>query len=86
MGRDKLPIYNLAFGKGEKLVDVARYIKNKYKSKSKIIIKKNHIGEVVRYTACIDKIKKFTGWKPTTDVYQTIDRIIKNENYYAKSI
>lgn len=86
LSKQKLPIFNVAYGKGEKLVNVAQYIKKKYKSKSKIKIKKNFIGEVVKYTADITKFNKLTRWKPTTNVYQTIDRIIENGNYYVKRI
>lgn len=76
LSKQELPIFNLAYGKGERLVDVAEYIKKKFNSKSKIRIKKNYVGEVVYYKADISKIKKLIGFKPRFNAYQGIDAMI----------
>src|SRR3990167_3039422 len=76
LAKQEVPIFNLAYGRGEKLVDVAQYIKNKFNSKSKVNILKNHVGEVVYYKADISKINKLIGFKPKFNVYQGIDEMI----------
>ena len=76
LAKEPMPIFNLAYGKAYKLLDVAQYIKDKFKSKSKIKIKKNHIGEVVYYKADISKFQKLTGWKPEVNVYKGIDKML----------
>ena len=76
LAKQEVPIFNLAYGRGEKLVDVAQYIKDKFNSKSKINILKNHVGEVVYYKADISKINKLIGFKPKFNVYQGIDEMI----------
>lgn len=56
--------FNIAFGKGSKLVDVAKIIKKSLQSKSQILIGKNRQGEVVRFVADISKAKKILGYEP----------------------
>jgi len=82
LSKEKLPIFNVAYGRAEKLLDVAQYIKDKLGSKSKIRIKKNHVGEVVYYKAEISKFQKLTGWKPKYTVYQGIDKMLESTNFY----
>jgi len=56
--------FNLAYGRGAKLIDVAKMIKKELKSKSNISFKSNRIGEVVKYVANTSKAKKMIGYKP----------------------
>lgn len=77
LSKESSPIFNVAYGKAKKLSFVAEYIKKKINSKSKILIKKNHIGEVVYYKADISKFNKLTGWKPRVSVEQGIDKMLE---------
>lgn len=67
---------NIASGKGEKLIKVAQFIKEHLDSNSKIIIKPNQPGEVVRYVADISKAKKLLDYKPSYSVQKGIDLTI----------
>lgn len=64
--------FNLAYGKGAKLVDVAKMIKQELNSKSRMSLKSNRTGEVVKYVADISKAKKVLGYKPSTVVEEGI--------------
>ncbi len=75
LANQEIPIYNLAYGKSEKLLDVARYAKKLFKSKSKIKVTKNYIGEVVKYQANINKFKKLTNWKPEYNIYKGLQKM-----------
>ena len=77
--------FNIAFGKGSKLIDVAKLIKKNLKSKSRIFLGKNRQGEVVRFIADISKAKKMLGYKPEYSLEDgmklTIDWYAKNKAY-----
>lgn len=60
--------FNIAFGKGSKLIDTAKIIKINLHSKSNILIGKNRQGEVVKFIADISKAKKMLGYKPKYDL------------------
>lgn len=62
--KNKNDIFNIAGGKGEKLIKAAEIIKKKMNSKSKIIIKNNRKGEVVKFVADISKAKRVLKYKP----------------------
>lgn len=75
--------FNLSSGRSYGLKDVASIIKNSIKSKSKISIKKNRPGEVVKFSANILKAKKILGYKPKV----LIEEGVKNSiNWYNKNI
>ncbi len=73
--------FNIAFGKGSKLVDVAKIIKRKLHSKSQILIGTNRQGEVVRFIADISKAKNMLGYKPK---YSLKDGIALAIDWYDK--
>lgn len=77
---------NIAFGKGEKLTEVAQVIKKHLDSKSKIIIKSSRPGEVIQYIADISKAKDLLGYKPEylleKGISLTIDWYHKYANCY----
>ncbi len=75
-------VFNIAFGKGSKLIDVAKMIKRNLKSKSQISIGKNRQGEIVRFIADISKAKKMLGYKPEYDLENGIKLSI---DWYAKN-
>ena len=74
--------FNIAFGKGSKLIDVAKMIKGNLNSKSRILIGKNRQGEVVKFVADISKAKKMLGYKPEYDLKNGIKLTI---DWYAKN-
>lgn len=70
-------VFNIATGKGIKVLDVAKLIIKNLNSKSKIILKKNRTGEVVKYIANINKAKKILDYQPTMDIKNGIIKSIK---------
>jgi len=56
--------FNITYGKGSNLVEVAKEIKKLLKSKSTIIIKKNRLGEVEKFIGNVVKSKKYLDYKP----------------------
>lgn len=57
-------VFNIASGRGRKLTDVAEVIKRELGSKSKICIKNNRTGEVIKFVADISKAQKELGYTP----------------------
>lgn len=55
---------NIASGEGNTLLKIAQLIKEHLGSKSKIYIKPNRKGEVIRFIADISKAKMLLGYKP----------------------
>jgi nucleoside-diphosphate-sugar epimerase len=70
-------IFNIATGKGTKILFVAQLIKKFLNSKSRIIIKQNRPGEVVKYIADISKAKKLLNYEPRTDIVKGIKKTIE---------
>ena len=70
-------IFNIATGKGTKILFVAQLIKKFLNSKSRIIIKQNRPGEVVKYIADISKAKKLLNYEPRTDIIEGIKKSIE---------
>ncbi|KKP32396.1 MAG: hypothetical protein A2312_04705 [Candidatus Staskawiczbacteria bacterium RIFOXYB2_FULL_32_9] len=69
--------FNIASGKGQKLIDVAKIIKKELKSKSKILLRANRTGEVVKYVANISKAKKMLEYKPIFEIKKGLSLSIK---------
>lgn len=74
--------FNIAFGKGSKLIDVANIVKRNLNSQSQILIGKNRQGEVVKYVADTSKAKKMLGYEPEYNLKSGIKSAI---NWYAKN-
>ena len=74
--KTKNKVYNLADGKGTSLIDVAQTMKKLLKSKSKIVVKKSRIGEVMRYVADIKNAKATFGYKPKVLVEDGLTRSV----------
>lgn len=70
-------IFNIATGKGTKILFVAQLIKKFLNSKSRIIIKQNRPGEVIKYIADISKAKKLLNYEPRTDIIEGIKKSIE---------
>ena len=57
-------VFNIASGKGNKLIDVAEIMRQELHSTSKIKIGKNRTGEVVKFIANISKSKRILDYSP----------------------
>jgi UDP-glucose 4-epimerase len=69
--------FNIASGKGTKILLVAKLIKKFLNSKSKIVIKKNRPGEVIKYIADISKAQKLLNYEPKTSIVEGIKKSIE---------
>ena len=82
--RVKNDVYNLAYGAGTTILEVAQIVqKLSGNNKSKIIIEKNRPGEIIKYVADIDKIKKTIGYMPKVPIHDGIKKSFDwYNNYY----
>src|SRR5262249_37424119 len=72
----KNDVFNLGSGKGAKLVDVAKMLKNIIRSQSKIKIEKPRPGEMLRYIANITKARKVLKYKPKVTLQEGLKRSV----------
>lgn len=68
--------YNIAGNKGTSICDIAKIIVSKLNSPSKLEIKENRKGEILRYVADISKAKYTIGYHPKTRIEQGISKAI----------
>jgi len=61
--------YNISSGIGYSIYDIAKEIIKINNSKSNINIKKSRTGEVRRFIANIEKIRKVVGYIPKYDIH-----------------
>ncbi|OQX71481.1 hypothetical protein B6D52_01385 [Candidatus Parcubacteria bacterium 4484_255] len=73
--------FNIATGKGSKLIDIAKLIRQSLRSKSKIIIKLSRPGEVVQCIIDISKAKKSLEYQPKYSIQEGIKASIA---WYSK--
>lgn len=73
----KNDVYNLAYGEGTSLIEVAERIKEFLNPNLNILVKENRTGEVVQYIADITKAKKKIGYQPTTTIVEGLQKSIK---------
>jgi len=73
--------FNIAKGKGEKLLDIAKTIKKELNSKSKIVIGKSRKGEVIKYVADISKAKKVLKYNPKYSIKKGLELSLQ---WYSK--
>lgn len=78
----KNDVYNLAYGEGTTILETAEMIKKFLKSGSKIILKENRLGEVVKCITNISKAKQKLGYSPKTTIS---DGIRKTIDWYSKN-
>ena len=74
--------FNLAFGQGTHLTDLAKSLKRLLKSKSEVSLGEPRIGEVVRYVADITKAKTVLGYDPKISFR---DGIQKSVEWYTRN-
>ncbi len=76
-------VYNLAYGKGTTLVELAESVKRLLESTSKIDLKEARTGEVVKYIADISKIQESLGYNPKTAFAEGIKKTME---WYRKNL
>lgn len=69
--------YNLAFGQGTTILEVAELIKSHLGSNSPIEIKKSRTGEVKKYIADISRAQQSLGYAPKTSIQEGIKKSIE---------
>jgi len=73
--------YNLGFGQGTAILEVAQIIVDALKSQSKIVIGENRTGEVVRFIADISKAQEKLDYQPKVNIKEGIAKAI---GWYGK--
>lgn len=70
-------IFNIAYGSGVPIAKVAEMIIEKLNSKSKIIVKENREGEIMKYVADISNSRNLLGYNPKVAVEDGIERSLR---------
>ncbi|MCS7201047.1 MAG: SDR family NAD(P)-dependent oxidoreductase [Patescibacteria group bacterium] len=70
-------VFNISYGKGTRIIELAKLIIKNINSKSKILVKNNRKGEVVKYIGNINKAKKILGYNPKINVEEGIKKSIE---------
>jgi len=76
-------VYNLAYGSGTSIVDVARLIQKRMDSGNAVRLENNRTGEVVRYIADISKAKKSFGFEPKVPIEEGVNKTV---DWYLKHL
>jgi len=76
-------VFNLAYGSGTSIVDVAHLIQKRVGSSNEVRLENNRTGEVVRYIADISKAKKSFGFEPKVSIEEGVDRAV---DWYLKHL
>ncbi len=79
----KNDVFNLSCGKGTTLLELAQLIKEFLKSESKIVLKENRTGEVVKFIADISKAKIKFGYDPSITIVEGVKKSIE---WYNKNM
>lgn len=69
--------YNIAFGEGTTILDLAESIKKNMGSTSDILIEKSRTGEIVQFVADISKARKTLGYAPKVPLKEGIKKAIE---------
>lgn len=69
--------FNIAYGQGTSILEVAQLTKELLNSKSKLIIQGNRTGEVVRFIADIAKAREKLGYEPHITIVEGIKKSIE---------
>jgi nucleoside-diphosphate-sugar epimerase len=69
--------YNLAYGKGTTLVDLAETVKQLLGSTSEITLGASRVGEVTRYIADITRARETFGYEPQTSFEEGIKKSVE---------
>jgi UDP-glucose 4-epimerase len=69
--------FNIASGKGTKLLYVAEKIRELLRKKNSIIINNERLGEVKEFTADIEKAKRILGFEPKIELDQGLEKTVE---------
>ena len=69
-------VYNLAYGEGTTILEVAETIKRMMGTDNKIMVNDNRTGEVVKYIADITRAKNNIGYAPKTTIGEGLRKTI----------
>jgi len=78
--------FNIAYGKGSRLIYVANKIRELLRSKSQIIIKENRLGEVCKFQADIFKAKKLLGYEPKIGIDEGLTKTVEWYKKFEKGM
>jgi len=77
-------VFNIAYGEGTKILDIAKVVKSLLGSKSRIILKDNRPGEVVKYVADTAKARKLIGYSPKVAIEDGLKKSVEwYKNYWG---
>lgn len=74
--------FNIAYGHGTHLMDMAKMLKRLIKSKSEVSVGQSRVGEVIRYVADIGKAKEWLAYDPKVSFR---DGIQKSVEWYTRN-
>lgn len=72
----KNTVYNLAYGEGTTILDVAKMIQEEMGVNNSIAVKDNRTGEVVKYIADISRAKKNFNYTPQVPIREGVKRAV----------
>ncbi|HJH26338.1 MAG TPA: nucleoside-diphosphate sugar epimerase [Methanophagales archaeon] len=73
----KNSVFNIAYGGGTSILEVAKLIKEQLKADVNVSVKENRTGEVVKSVADIARAKEKLGYSPKTTITEGIIKSIK---------
>ena len=76
--------FNLAFGEGHTLLELAQIIGKQLNINPKINFKNSRLGEVTHYVADINKAKRNLGFNPKTNLHNGIKNCIEWQKEFYK--
>ena len=86
VSKEKTPynVFNIGNGSPKKLIDYLKQIEKNLQKKAKIKKLPLQIGDIIKTHSDIDKLKKFTNYKPKTKIYSGIKNFIQWYKKYYK--
>ena len=75
-------IFNIGNGNPKKLKDYLKFIEKKLNSKAKVKKLPLQIGDIFKTHSDIKKLKKYTNYKPKTNIEVGISKFIEGIHYY----
>ncbi|MFP6596475.1 MAG: nucleoside-diphosphate sugar epimerase, partial [Candidatus Hydrogenedentota bacterium] len=83
-GKDKNHTINLAYGQGQSLVDMAKYVAETLGVEPDMTVEPSRVGEVTHYVANIGKARTLLGYEPKTPLRDGISKSIDWSEGFSK--
>ncbi len=83
-GREKNHTINLAYGQGQSLVDMAKYVAETLGVEPDMTVEPSRVGEVTHYVANIGKARTLLGYEPKTPLRDGISKSIDWSEGFSK--